>query len=148
MSIRGVTLNWLRSYLVGRRQKKFKVYSAVHYSTYTVVDKRWGSHMSMIIEWIETYTQHWVRHGDPQGSVLGPILFLIYVYDLPFCVGNAHVCIYADDTSLSFSNHNRELLEIQTCLECFKVLSWLSENKPKPNVAKNSVSWILNREKK
>lgn len=41
-----------------------------------------------------------VKSGVPQGSVLGPLLFLLYINDMPYCIQNAECRLYADDTLL------------------------------------------------
>jgi hypothetical protein len=77
-----------------------------------------------------------VNIGVPQGSTLGPLLFLLYVNDMINCSSILHFTQFADDTTLGYSCN--DLLELQNILEVevHKVTKWLAANKLLLNVAK------------
>ena len=107
--IRGIPLNLLKSYLSNRKQ-------------YTFVN---GSKSTELL----------IDIGVPQGSVLGPLLFLLYINDLP----NASLLLtrlFADDTCLLFSAKTIDELQIVINREMRKIEHWMSCNKLSINYKK------------
>ena len=64
----------------------------------------------------------------PQGSVLGPLLFLIYVNDMPMAV-KYNLFLYADDTCLVFQSKNVKDIEKQLNEDSENMCDWFVDNK-------------------
>ena len=75
-----------------------------------------------------------IKCGVPQGSCLGPLLFLIYINDLPFSLKKAKVTMYADDTSFSYSPRSMEDINQTLNNELGHLKQWLQGNKLSLNV--------------
>ena len=110
--IRGIPLAWFESYLTNRKQ-------------YVALGDTQSSYQTMVC-------------GVPQGSSLGPFLFLVYINDLPNCSEVLSFKIFADDTNLFVSNKDLKSLELQMNLELSKVKEWCDINKLSINLKKTN----------
>ena len=77
-----------------------------------------------------------IETAVPQGSCLGPLLFIIYVNDLHFSLRHSDVNIYADDASLSFSSKSIPLINECVNEDLGYLKSWLTAKKLSLNVTK------------
>ena len=78
-----------------------------------------------------------VKIGFPQGSILGPLLYVIYVNDIP----NALNCIprlYADDTCLVIHEHKTNILEKEIRVNVHNLKIWLDANELTLNLSKTA----------
>ena len=108
--IRGITKQWLRSYLTGRMQ--------------CVQIGRSRSEFSPI------------KCGVPQGSILGPTLFIMYINDIVKSSKIMKFVLFADDTNIIISGQNREQLLKQITNEMNKLKRWFNVNKLSLNLNK------------
>ena len=99
----GPVLEWFKDYLSGRQQ-------------YVKVNGKKS-------------TSNTVLCGVPQGSILGPLLFIIYVNDLPDILEKLEATIFADDTTLVSYAKDIDTLEVTANQEMKIIASWFRKNK-------------------
>ena len=77
-----------------------------------------------------------ILHGVPQGSILGPLLFSLYINDFRKCLSFSEAIMFADDTTLLFKEKSMDSLKLKVNSELSSAAEWLAENKLSLNVKK------------
>ena len=100
---------------------------------------------SHVCEWFESYLTHRcqvtvvdnykssvkpVNVGVPQGSILGPLLFIIYVNNLPNCITSCKISMYADDTVIHYSSKSDKSIETKLNEDLLNVHKWFTAGAP------------------
>ena len=80
-----------------------------------------------------------VNCGVPQGSVLGPLLFLLYVNNIQHCSRKLKFFLFADDTNVLYSHENLKTLELIVNAELNNLFNWLTSNKLTLNIKKKNL---------
>ena len=88
-----------------------------------------------------------LKTGVPQGSVLGPLLFIIFINDLPNS-SNFSTKLFADDTCLTFKSKNLDALQRNVHFELSKVYKWLITNKLTLNISKSKFRIVTKKRQK
>ena len=88
-----------------------------------------------------------VNCGVPQGSIIGPLLFLLYINDLPNCLARACPRMYADDTNITVSANNAADLKTMLNDELSNLNLWLRANKLSLNITKTEYMIIGSRQR-
>ena len=120
--IRGIAHDWFKSYLSNRKQ-------------FVNINGEDSTELEML-------------YGVPQGSVLGPLLFLLYINDLHNSIKHCITRHFADDTCLLISNTSPKKLQKQLNADLRSLCKWLKANKISLNASKTELLLFRHPNKK
>ena len=89
-----------------------------------------------------------IKSGVPQGSVLGPLLFILYINDIQNCSKLISLVLFADDTNILHSHTCLKTLNEIIQIEMNKITDWLNANKLSINTVKTKFILFRTKNKK
>ena len=119
--IQGITLGWFKSYFTNRTQR---------------------CSVNGCLSDLTT-----LKCGVPQGTILGPLLFLIYINDLPDCLSFSIPTMYADDTHITYAGSDLHLIQSSLSHDLEKLSKWLVSNRLTLNATKTEFMLIGSRQR-
>lgn len=114
-------VNWFRSYLSDRQ---FQV----------VIDNQFSTKAN-------------ITSGVPQGSILGPLLFILHMNDLPFHLTETEIDLYADDATQYASDNSLQNVEVKLNRQIQPIIHWSLMNKMVLNEEKTKVMVVASSQK-
>ena len=119
--IQGTSLDWFKSYLTNRAQR------------------------CSVNGCLSDFTT--LKCGVPQGTILGPLLFLVYINDLPNCLSFSIPRMYADDTHITYAGSDLHLIQSSLSHDLEKLSKWLVCNRLTLNATKTELMVIGSRQR-
>ena len=116
-----LTVKWFKSYLMGRTQNV--IFNGVNSKG------------------------HPVQYGIPQGSILGPLLFVVYINDLACHLENVSISMYADDTTICTFAKSLNILQDVLSTAMSNVSTWCDNNHHLINLKKTNYMLVCSRQK-
>ena len=131
--VRGIALDWFHSYLSNRLQYTSITKSSPHKTGFKLTERKSS---------LEP-----VKSGVPQGSILGPLLFNLYINDLPLNNDCASYILYADDTNIILSANDPSSLVAKMNFVLSNTMSWFNNNHLSLNLEKTSFMCLNSKHK-
>lgn len=119
LGIDGTVLKWFQNYLEGRKQ--------------------------MVVCDNIVSTESDIDYGVPQGSVLGPMLFILYINDIRKVLKHCKLKLFADDMAMSIEGNSEQDIREKLNEDLSNVIEWFNKNRLKLNVEKTKLMVVANK---